>query len=81
MAKALLTGLICLSLCGCSLRVWAAATVGALDAYSIAYIEAATLEERAELREMLQSIKLYTDQAAATVDARLALIDDLDEGN
>ena len=66
---------------GCSLRVFAAATTAALDVYSTAYIEAATPAERVELRDALESIKPYTDQAKASVDAKLALIAALDEGN
>ncbi len=65
-------------LSGCSLRVFAAATTAALDVYSTALIESSTPEDRAEIRATLASIKPYTDQAAASVNAKLALIDSID---
>lgn len=74
MFKPLATVFVCLALSGCSLRVFAAATTAALDLYSTAVIEAATPEERAQIKAILEAIKPYTDQAAASVNAKLALI-------
>ena len=78
MTKALATVFVCLALSGCSLRVWAAATTAALDVYSTAYIEAATPAERAELKADLLTIQPYTDQAAASVRAKIALIESME---
>ena len=78
MARTIAVIICCGFLSGCSLRVAAAATAAALEVYSTAYITMATPEERAELKDTLEAIKPYTDQVAAGVDAKLALIASLE---